>query len=98
MGSLPYFFSSLYLSISSSLYLNLSLHYISLSIYPSLSLVLIQKKNGPQSLIQIGGDRGPIKTVNLAVGEDVTQILGAAVCHAHLYDAYWYLLFVFKPP
>ena len=53
---------------------------------------------GPQSLLQIGGDQGPIEAVNLAVGEDVAEIFGAAVCHAHQFDANWDLVFVFKPP
>ena len=49
----------------------------------------------PQTLLQIGGDRGPIETVNLAVCEDVADILGGAVGHAHQFDANWDLVFVF---
>ena len=48
----------------------------------------------PQSLFQIRGDWGPIDTVNLAVCEDVAEILEAAVGHAHLSDANWDLVFV----
>ena len=42
-----------------------------------------------QSLPQIGGDRGTIETVNIAVGEDVTQMIGEAVIHAYGSDSYW---------
>ena len=76
-GISPSRFDSL-LSFTPSL--SLSLFTLSLShLSPSLSLsslsfshslVLIQKRKAPQSLLQIGGDRGPIETVDLAVGED----------------------------
>ena len=36
--------------------------------------------------------------VNVSVGEDISQILGADECHAHRYDANWDLILVFKPP
>ena len=65
---------SLSLSLSQPLPLSLSLSISTLylsHLSPSLSLILIKKRKGPQSLLQIGGDRGPIETVNLAVGEDV---------------------------
>ena len=65
---------SLSLSISTSLSLNISLHSLSLSsLFFSLSRIDSKKeRKGPQSLLQIGGDRGPIETVDLAVGEDVS--------------------------
>ena len=56
---------------------------LSLSPYPSFSLSLMDsKKNRPQSLLQIGEDQGPINIVNLAVCEDVDEIIGASVGHA----------------
>ena len=58
----------------------------------------IDRLDGPQFLLQIGGDRGPIEMVNFPVGEDISQILGAAVCHAHGYDANWDIVLVFEPP
>ena len=71
--SLTFSYSFLSLSLSLSIYLSIYL-YLSLSQYlsPSLSLVLIKKRKGSQSLLQIVGDGGPIETVDLAVGEDVT--------------------------
>ena len=81
MGFLPHIlilFSlslSLYLSLSISTSLSLTL---SLSLFFSLISLLLslsycfKKIKGPQSLLQIGGDWGPIETVDLAVGEDVT--------------------------
>ena len=103
MGSLPHFFL-LSLSLPLSLYiylsisLTLSLQSLSISSL-SFSLSHVDKKRKiPQSLLQIGGDQGPIETVNLAVGEDVTQILGADVCHAHRSYANRYLVIVYKPP
>ena len=102
-GSLLHFFSlsiSLYLSI----YLYLSLYiFHSLYLYLYLFLLIslscgIKKIIVPKSLLEIRGDRGPIKTVNLAVGEDVAEILWAAVGHTHIFDANWGLVFVFKPP
>ena len=81
-GSLPhFFFLSLSLSISLLLSLSLSLSLMDLKITP------------PQSLLQIGGERGPIETVNLAVCEDVAEILGADVSHAHRFDTNWNLVF-----
>ena len=53
---------------------------------------------GPWSPPIWSRDWGPIEAVNLAVGEDVAEIFGAAVCHAHQFDANWDLVFVFKPP
>ena len=53
-------------SISLSIFLYLLLS-ISLSLYHRFKKIM-----GPQSLLQIGGDRGTIKTVNLAVCKDVT--------------------------
>ena len=83
-----YIYLSIYLYLS--LYLTLSLSPLSLSfslyisIYLPLSLLLVDsKKTGPQSLLQIGGYRGPIETVNLAVCKDVTKIIGGAVGHVH---------------
>ena len=96
-----YLYLYIYIYIYLYLYLSHSLSPLSLSLShlsPSLSLVLIKKKKGPQSLLQIGGDRGAIEMVNLAVCKDIAKILGASVGHAHLFDAYWNLLFVFKPP
>ena len=82
MGFLPQIFDSLlslilslYLSLSLSLPLSLSLSLSTLSLShlsPSLYFILIKKIKGPQSLLQIGGDRGSIETVNLAVSEDVS--------------------------
>ena len=46
----------------------------------------------------MGGDQGPIKTVHFLVGEYISQILGAAVYHAHQSDTNWDLVLVSKPP
>ena len=70
----------------------------SLTFSTSLSISWIKKRTGPQFLLQIGGDLGPIKTVNIAVCDDVAEILVAAVGRANRFDANWYLVFVFMPP
>ena len=72
MGSLPHVLILLSISIVLSIYIYL---YLSLyhSLYPLyLSIIslllslsyLFKKGKGPQSLLQIGGDWGPIETVN----------------------------------
>ena len=55
------------------------------------------RKSGYQQVTLISVDK-PIKTVNIAVCEAVTEILGLAICHAHLFDANWDIVFVLKPP
>ena len=82
MGFLPHVLILLSFSHSLSLYIYIPLslsHTLSIqslflsSLSFSLSLIDTKKEEGkgPQSLLQIGGDWGPIETVNLAVDEDV---------------------------
>ena len=80
--SLPHTLS-LYLYPYLSLYKYLYTLYISLSISPSLSIYLHQSdsknRTGPQFLLHIGGDRGPIETIDLAVCEYISEIFGADI-------------------
>ena len=99
-----YIFIYIYIYIYICIYLFLfhSISPLSLSLSLSISLCLSlshgsKKITVPQSLLQIGGDRGPIETVNLAVCEGVAENIGADVGHTHLFDANWDLVFVFKP-
>ena len=41
---------------------------------------------GPKFLLHIGGDKGPLDTIDLTVREDISEIFGAAVCHTHRVD------------
>ena len=52
---------------------------------------------GPQYLLRIGGDRGPIETINLAVREYVSEISGVAICHTYRVDTNGKVVFVFYP-
>ena len=90
--SLPHYLS-LYLSTSLSITLSLSNPYISLS--PSLTLKLILEITGPQYLLNIGGDRGPIETIHLSVRKYISDILGVAACHTHQVDTNGNFVFIF---
>ena len=50
---------------------------------------------GHQYLLHIGGDRGPIETIDLTLREDIVEIFGADVCHTHQVDTNGYFELVF---
>ena len=85
----------LYLSIYTSLSLTISLHSLYISLFTSLSQS-DKKNNGPQYLLHIGGDRGPISKIDLAVCEYIAETFGATKCHTDQVDTNGNSVFVFS--
>ena len=103
MGYLPHFLSSLSFSlskyISTFITLTLSLHSLPLSsISFSISCIDSKKERAPSLYTKKEDTGGPSRRSIFLVGEDISQILVVAVCHAHRYDVNWDLVLVFKPP
>ena len=71
------------------------MHSLYLYLSTPLSLIVILKRTGTQSLHHIGGDRGPTETIDLAVCEYISEIYGVDICHTHRVDTNGNVVLVF---